>query len=62
MKCNDAIDFSFELAKLEGACCMTVKDGHVLLIQRSFLEALLAKHDQDRIVIFLKRPDMNSGN
>lgn len=55
---DDAIDFFLKLAETQGVACSTVKDGHLLMFKRSFLQEILDKHpDRDKISIFVKRPD-----
>lgn len=53
------------LAKLqaEGAVCSTVSDGHLILLTRKFLQAMLDAHPtQDQFTIFMKRPDFKSAS
>ena len=55
---NDYGGFLVESAKLNGAACATVSDGHVILFKLSYLKELLEKHsDQELLTIFVKRRD-----
>lgn len=54
-------EYLSELADLNGVSCATVKDGHVLVFKRSKLEQILRDiGDKEKVVIFIKRPDMQS--
>ena len=47
-------------AERDGVAAATVIDGHVIVFMKSRLEEIMAKlGDKDRIVIFVKRPDMS---
>lgn len=51
-------DYMQKMADLQGCACSTVKDGHLLLMKKSFLRELLEKYpDKEHILIFVKRPD-----
>ncbi len=57
-------EFLLELAKLQGGvACATVKDGHVLIFTKQALMGLLAQCNdggKDKVVVFVKRPDMSN--
>jgi hypothetical protein len=57
MSSNKEIEFMVESAKRFGAACGTVKDGHVLIFNRSHLKDLLEKSNEEMLVIFVKRPE-----
>jgi hypothetical protein len=58
---KEAVDFMLEMLERKGAAVSTVKDGHVILFKRSFLEELLAKKpEQERFMIFLQRPEFKN--
>lgn len=55
---NDAADFLMEMCETQGAAASTVKDGHIILFKRKFLQAMLDKNPtQEKLMIFIKRPD-----
>lgn len=60
IKTDDEADFLNAAADASGVACATVKDGHVLIFKRSKLEEILKSlgPDKEKVVIFVKRPDM----
>ncbi len=63
MSNNKEIEFLLELVKLNGVACSTVKDGHVLVFKREFLQNLLDGNGNKEFAIFVKRPDFSvNGN
>lgn len=52
--------FFMESFKHRGAAVSTVKDGHVILFSREFLEHLMKNPDQKEFIIFLKQPVFNN--
>lgn len=51
-------EFFIESANKMGIACSTVKDGHVLLFKREYLQKILDTNpDKESILIFVKRPD-----
>lgn len=51
-----AIDFQIESAEINGISCTTVKDGHVFIFKKDFMEKLLKKYpDNDTFTIFVQR-------
>lgn len=55
-------EYLVELAKAQGIACATVKDGHVLVFTKAHLEMLLAamaEKQQDKCIVFVKRPEFN---
>lgn len=58
---DNAAAFMIDIVERQGAVCSTVKDGHVLIFKRSFLQELLDKNsDKDKLVIFVKRPEFKN--
>lgn len=54
-------EFLVKLVETQGAVCSTVKDGHVLIFKRSFLQEMLDKNaGKDTLAIFVKRPDFKN--
>jgi len=52
-----AADFILEMLDKKGIAISSVKDGHVIMMKRSFLEELLARDEtQEQFLIFLKKP------
>lgn len=52
-----AADFILEMLDKKGISITSVKDGHVIMVKRSFLEEMLAKDPkQEQFLIFLKKP------
>lgn len=59
IKTDDEADYLNAAADASGVACATVKDGHVLIFKRSKLEEIIKSiGDKDKVVIFVKRPDM----
>lgn len=54
----DAVGFLFTLAKKNGVACGTVKDGHVLVFKRDYLRRLVEANDQETLVVFVQRGDV----
>ena len=53
-----AIEHMVELAKLTGAACSSVSDGHVIVMRKDKLQTLLDQ-EGDVVVIFVKsKPDV----
>jgi len=58
---SDEADFLSELCQRQGVSVATVKDGHVLMFKRSYLQEIIDKNsDQENLVIFIKRSDFQS--
>lgn len=57
---NKAIEFFTEIAERNGVACSTVTDGHVLLFDRAFMQKIINQNDEDKIMIFIKRPDFKN--
>lgn len=57
---NKAIEFFTEIAERNGVACSTVSDGHVLLFDRAFMQKIINQNDEDKIMIFIKRPDFKN--
>lgn len=55
---SDSADYLATLAETQGAACATVKDGHILVFKRDFLQRLVEKSSQETFVIFVKRGDL----
>lgn len=59
---NDFVGYMKELSKSQGGCsCVTVKDGHFIMMSRSMLMRSLndpKNKDADEFLIFIKRRDM----
>lgn len=55
-----AVEYMIELAKLQGAACSTVSDGHVIVIRKDRLKSLLDERGNGEVVvIFVKnKPDV----
>lgn len=55
------IDYLISSAKLNGAACATVSDGHVLVLTKDKLRVLLeSKEDSEIVVVFVQRNDFKS--
>lgn len=53
-------EYMIENMQNNGISTMTVRDGHILLVKRSFLEELLSKHPNQPIFqIFLQKPTLH---
>lgn len=60
-KKNDAVDYFVKLVETQGVACSTVKDGHMLMFKREWLENLLKSHpDKSELAIFIQRPDFKN--
>jgi hypothetical protein len=60
---QEAAQFFLKMAETQGVACSTVSDGHTLLFKREWLQNLLDAHpNNDRICIFIKRPDFKQAN
>lgn len=60
---DDIASFLLKSAEISGVACSTVSDGHVLVFTRQALVDLLDKaaaNNDEKIVIFLKRPDFKN--
>jgi hypothetical protein len=58
---DDKIKKLISAVEKDGAACSTVKDGHVLMFKRAFLQKLLSENSShEQIVIFVKRYDLNN--
>lgn len=58
VKTEDGLDYFTEMVETQGVAVSTVADGHVLMFKREFLQSLLDKYaDQEKLIIFIKRPD-----
>jgi hypothetical protein len=61
MSDNDGADFLLKTLELQGIAISSVSDGHVIVFSRKFIQGMLDKDmDQDRFIIFLKRPDFKN--
>lgn len=57
-KTNDPLEYFKDLVDMQGCAASTVKDGHVLMFTRKFLQEILDKNPgQEKIILFVKRPD-----
>jgi hypothetical protein len=56
------IDFFLKMMETQGVAVSTVKDGHLIMFKRTWLEDLLKAHPNPEITIFIKRPDFNGSN
>jgi hypothetical protein len=57
---DKAINFLLETVEKVGVATSSVRDGQVFMFKRSYLVELLDKHiGQEKIVIFVKKPDTN---
>ncbi len=55
------LEFFQEILDKDGASVMTVKDGHVIGIKKTTLEAFLKKHpDQEMFLIFVKNREFKN--
>ncbi len=53
----NAVDYINIMVEKQGAACTTVKDGHVFVFKKSFLQDLLDKQPgEDNVVIFIQKP------
>lgn len=60
-KKDDGIDYFLKLVETQGVACSTVKDGHIIMFQRSWLQSLLDSHsDNPEITIFIQRPEFKN--
>lgn len=60
-KKDDGIDYFLKLVETQGVACSTVKDGHIIMFKRSWLQSLLDSHpDNSEITIFIQRPDFKN--
>lgn len=60
-KKDDGIDYFLKLVETQGVACSTVKDGHIIMFKRSWLQSLLDSHsDNPEITIFIQRPDFKN--
>lgn len=58
---KDAVEYFSKLCDVQGASCLTVEDGHILMFKRSFLQELIDKNpDKEKVVIYLKRPEFKN--
>lgn len=58
-------EFLLELAKHKGVGCVTVGNGHMLAFHKKTLQGLLKQCEdsgQERVIIFVHRPDMKAGS
>lgn len=58
-------EFLLELAKHNGVGCVTVGNGHMLAFSKRTLQGLLKQCEasgQDKVIIFVHRPDMKAGS
>jgi hypothetical protein len=55
---QETVEYLVAMAKLTGAACSTVSDGHVIVMRKDKLQSLLDK-EGEVIVIFVKnKPDV----
>lgn len=59
IKAENEIDYLLKLVELQGIACATVSDGHIILIKREKLLAILEQtKDKDTVSLFIKRPEL----
>lgn len=57
-KTEDPIEFMFEYAKVKGIAVSTVKDGHIMVLDRKWMETVVERlkaEGRDDIVVFVQR-------
>lgn len=58
---DKAADFLLEMLKKQGVACSTTKDGHILMFQRKFLQAMLDKDpDKEDFVILVQKQEFKN--
>lgn len=58
---DKAIQFLIKLANTQGAACANVKDGHVILMQRSYLQSILDKTaNKEHVLLFIQRREFKN--
>lgn len=54
---SDEVEYLLELLKTQNISCATVKDGHIIIFKRSYLQSILDNNpDNETIMMFIKRP------
>lgn len=55
---KDYIEYFTKIVETQGVACSTVKDGHIIMFKRSWLQGLLEQYaDKPEIMIFIQRPE-----
>lgn len=58
---DKAVEFMMKQVDTQGAAASTVKDGHIVILNRQYLKDLLEKKpNSDKLIIFIQRPDFKN--